>query len=67
MQTSQKGFIALYIGLLLFCAALIVVSNFVDPTVQAALLPVCSDGFKTVLGALLGALSVMLGGGTREK
>jgi hypothetical protein len=58
---SQRFFIIVYIGLLIMCTALILLSNFLNPTVRAALLPLSSDGFKTVLGALLGAISVMLG------
>jgi hypothetical protein len=58
---SQKFFIVVYIGLLIMCTALIVLSDFLSPTVRATLLPVSSDGFKTVLGALVGAISVMLG------
>jgi hypothetical protein len=61
MSPSQRFFLALYVGLLLLCAALLVISNFLDPTVRSTLLPISSDGFKTVLGALLGAISVMLG------
>jgi hypothetical protein len=61
MTLSQRFFIALYVGLLLLCGALLVLSDLLSPTVRAALLPVSSDGFKTVLGALLGAISVMVG------
>ena len=61
MNPSQQLFVAIYVGLLLVCAALIVVSDFLSPTVRISLLPIASDGFKTVLGALLGAISVMLG------
>jgi hypothetical protein len=61
MTPSQRFFVALYVVLLLMCSVLIVISDFLSPTVRASLLPIASDGFKTVLGALLGAISVMLG------
>ena len=61
LTSAQKFFIGLYLFLLLFCAALLVLSDFLSPTVRGTLLPISSDGFKTVLGALLGAISVMLG------
>ena len=61
MTPSQGYFIALYVGLLLLCMTFLVLSDFLSPTVRAAVLPVTSDGFKTVLGALLGSISVMLG------
>jgi hypothetical protein len=47
--------------LLLLCVALIIIADFLSPTVRASLLPISSDAFKTVLGALLGAISVMFG------
>lgn len=65
MNTSQKFFLSLYILLLLLCAALMITADFLSPTVRASLLPISAEGFKTVLAALLGALSVMLGRHTK--
>jgi hypothetical protein len=61
MSRAQCFFLGLYVFLLLLCVCLMVVSDSLSPTVRASLLPVSSDGFKTTLGALLGALSVLLG------
>jgi len=61
LTSSQKFLIGLYVFLLLLCVALIIVADFLSPTVREALLPISADGFKTVLGALLGAISVLLG------
>jgi hypothetical protein len=36
-------------------------SEFLGPATREQLLPVATDGFKMVLGALIGALSSMLG------
>jgi hypothetical protein len=62
LSSSQRILVGLYVGLLILCAALIVVADSLSPSVRAALVPVSADGFKTVLGALLGAMSVILGG-----
>ena len=61
LTSSQKFLLGLYLLLLLLCTALIIIADFLSPTVRASLLPISTDGFKTVLGAVLGALSVLLG------
>jgi len=53
--------IALFFALLLLCVAMIVGSEFVGPTLREQMLPVALDGFKTVLGAIIGALSAIIG------
>ncbi|MER8650947.1 hypothetical protein [Mesorhizobium sp. M0586] len=57
----RSAVIALYFALLCLCAALIIGSEFLGATVRANLLPIASDGFKLVLGALVGALSALMG------
>jgi hypothetical protein len=61
MPPSQRSVIALYFALLLICVALMLGSNLLRPVVSETVLPLAGDGFKTVLGALVGALSVMVG------
>jgi len=61
MNPAQRFFIGLYVALLLLSVAMLIVSEFLDPSVRSQLLPISADAFKTVLGALLGAISVMLG------
>ena len=62
MKSSQGYFVALYVGLLLLCAEPDdPIQLPTNPSVRLSLLPISSDGFKTVLGALLGSISVVLG------
>lgn len=61
MTSTQKSFLALYVVLLLLCIGLMVGAEFMSPTIRAQVLPIGADGFKLVLGAILGALSAMLG------
>ena len=61
MPPSQRAVIALYFVLLLICVALMLGSDLLRPVVSTTVLPLAGDGFKTVLGALIGALSVMVG------
>lgn len=61
MSTGQTYVVIIFGALLLGCAALLIASNFLGPTAQEAVSLVAKDGFKTVLGALVGALSVILG------
>jgi hypothetical protein len=62
MSDLQKIAISIGIGLLVICIALIILSDAVfGPVARAAVLPVATEGFKTVLAALVGAVSVMLG------
>jgi hypothetical protein len=58
---GQRIIIAIYVGVLVLCAALLVAAEFVGPVTRQSLLPLASEGFKTVLAALVGALSTLLG------
>ena len=62
MNTQQKVAIAIYGSLLGLCVALMIGAEFVGPSVRGSLLPAGVEGFKIVLSALVGALSVILGG-----
>ena len=61
MARAHRLAIFLYLTLLALCVCLIVISDQLGPSTAATLLPVATDGFKTVLGALVGALSAILG------
>jgi len=58
---QQKSFLVVYFILLGLCAALLIFSNYLDFAVRDVVLPIAADGFKLVLGAIVGALSAMLG------
>jgi hypothetical protein len=61
MSSTQKAFLATYLGLLALCTVLLVVGVLLDSaTSQKYLVEVASDAFKTVLGAAIGALSTLL-------
>lgn len=64
-MVGQKIVLAIFGALLILCAALIVAAEFLGPTVRSSLLPVASEGFKIVLGAMVGALSAIYGAGSR--
>jgi hypothetical protein len=61
MTKPQKHFLYFYVGLLLVCIALMLMAEGFGPITGQTVLPIAADGFKTVLGALLGAISAMLG------
>ena len=61
MTKNQTRFLGAYGILLIICIVLMVSSEFLSPVIREAILPVASDGFKMVLGALIGAISSMLG------
>ncbi|MFK8250198.1 hypothetical protein [Ancylobacter terrae] len=62
MTSSQRIAIIVFGSLLATCVALLIISNFLGPVAQESVASVSRDGFKTVLGAMVGALSVILGG-----
>jgi hypothetical protein len=61
MTKAQRMFLYFYGSLLIICILLMLVAEAFGPVTGQTVLPVAADGFKTVLGALLGALSAMLG------
>ena len=62
MNATQRFSLGVFIGLLLLCASLMVGANFLGAITRESVLPIATDGFKTVLGALVGVLSTFLGG-----
>lgn len=61
MTKTQTRFITAYAVLLFVCILLMLATEMLGPTGREQILPVATDGFKMVLGALIGALSSMLG------
>ena len=61
MTGQQKVALSIFGGLLILCGALIISADFMGPIVRSSLLPVASEGFKIILGAMVGALSAILG------
>lgn len=63
MSRTQFIVVSLYFGLLILLIGTAVFSGFanISPITRDALLPALVDGIKTVLAALVGALSVLLG------
>ncbi len=61
MTSTQKLAVGIFLLLLFLCGGLLIAAEFLGPTVREALLPIAGDGFKVVIGALVGALSAILG------
>lgn len=67
MNSAQKTAVVIFFALLCVCIALIALSDLVfGPVARAAVLPVATDGFKMVLGAIVGAASALLGTSRKE-
>lgn len=62
MTQVQKFAIALYVFLLLLCVFMVFAADLTGPLIRESLRTVSTEGFKTVLAALIGALSILLGG-----
>lgn len=67
MTNKQVAFISVYLILLLICGGLLVGSNYLDFESRDVVMPIAADGFKLVLGAMIGALSAMLGITSKDK
>jgi hypothetical protein len=61
VTTPQKVAICIYILLLLLCVGLLLFADRLGPTVQDTLIPTASEALKTVIGALIGAASMLMG------
>ena len=61
MDRREVLTIALLFALLIICIITWVISTQFGYTAQESLSEIAADGFKTVLGALIGALSLMAG------
>jgi hypothetical protein len=61
VSQPQKIALAVYLGLLTLCVALMITSEFLGPTAREAILPISVESFKMVLAALVGAISALLG------
>ena len=61
MNAKQRAVLTVFGVLVFFCAALVVLGNFLGPTAGVELTNVGKEGLKTSIAALVGALSAMLG------
>ena len=66
MTRPQLVIIAVYFALLLTLIGTAILSNFLSPLTKDVILPVTVDGIKTVIAALVGSLSVILGGKSQD-
>jgi hypothetical protein len=66
MTIVQKIAIGIYIGTFVLCTVIMLAGAFMDPILRESVLPTVVDGFKMVLGALIGAASTLLGAGARQ-
>ncbi len=67
MTKQQKGFIAAYFVLLAVCGGLLIGGDFLSLAARDVILPIAGDGFTLVLGAIVGALSAMLGATSKSE
>ena len=61
MTSAQRVAISIYTVILATCLAMLLLSDFVNPSTREVMLPLSSDGFKMSVGALVGVASVMFG------
>lgn len=61
MRKVTKQILIIYFAVVLLCAALIIGSDFLGPSIGGKLVDVAADGLKISLSALVGALSATLG------
>ena len=66
MTSMQIFLIGVYFALLLICSGLMVFSDMLSIAARETLLPVSADGFKLVIGALVGSVSSILGASSRN-
>jgi len=66
MNKTQVVVLISYVALLVVCASILIMGANIDSfDPQKELIQVGKDGFKTVLGALLGSMSMLIGRGAR--
>ncbi|MDX3965518.1 MAG: hypothetical protein QHD01_02825 [Bradyrhizobium sp.] len=64
MNRTQILAISIYILLLLMCGTLFFAADKLSLTTRDALLPIATESFKVILGALIGAISAVIGVGS---
>lgn len=67
MTRTQIIAISIYMFLLLICGALFFGADKLSLTARDALLPIATESFKIVLGALVGAISAVMGAGSNPR
>ena len=65
VTNRQKLVVQLYFLLLAIVSFLWILSTFLGMTAQQSISSVAEDAFKTIIGAIVGSLTVVLGGNDR--
>lgn len=58
-MSNRAVAVSIYVFLLLLFAVMLFAAEHVGPTMRQTISPLAADALKTVLGALIGALSVL--------
>ena len=66
LYKRERHIITIYVSLVALSFFGIISANFMSPTNQEAVIGYSGDAFKVSIGALLGALSALLGVGANE-
>jgi hypothetical protein len=61
MGAKQRTILLIFGALVVFCALLVVVGNFLGAHAGTTLTDIASEGLKMTISALVGALSALLG------
>lgn len=67
MTSKQKQILRILILVLLLCVALMFASNLLSIAARDAVLEVSKWGFTTILGALVGSMTTILGTSDQDK
>ena len=66
MTSQQRIALILYFVLLLTCVGLFFAANTLTLEARTVVISLAGDGFKLVLGAIVGTLSAIIGVSTRQ-
>ncbi len=61
MTNPQRICLSLYFFLLALCVGLFFLASYMTLEARDEVIPIARDGFKLVLGAIVGTLSAMIG------
>ena len=61
MTNQQKFCLVLYFALLIICVALFILSDMLSLEARTTVISIAADGFKLVIGAIVGTLSAIIG------
>lgn len=66
MTNRQLYFLVTYFILLIVCLGLLITADSLSFRSREIVMPIAADSFKLVLGAIIGALSTMLGASSKD-